>query len=64
VSPAKVPKQFQTAEQLGARFAIVFGDEWPSVAVKDLHSGEQKLVPHEQLLNNPEVMGALRNSAP
>jgi histidyl-tRNA synthetase len=49
---AKVPKQFQAAEQLGARFAIVFGDEWPNVAVKDLTSGEQKVIPHEQLVMN------------
>jgi histidyl-tRNA synthetase len=47
-----VPKQFQAAEQLGARYAVVFGDEWPEVAVKDLRSGEQKLVPHEQLVMN------------
>jgi histidyl-tRNA synthetase len=32
----KVAKQFRTAEQLGARVAILFGDEWPQVAVKDL----------------------------
>jgi histidyl-tRNA synthetase len=47
---AKVPKQFQAAEQLGARYAVVFGDEWPNVAVKDLTSGEQKVIPHEQLV--------------
>jgi len=51
-TPTKIPKQFQTAEQLGARYSIVFGDEWPQVAVKDLRSGEQKLVPHEQLVMN------------
>ncbi len=31
LAPAKVGKQFQTAEQLGARVAILFGDEWPQV---------------------------------
>jgi histidyl-tRNA synthetase len=50
LTPAKVPKQFQAAEQLKARFAIVFGDEWPNVAMKDLSSGQQKLIPHEELL--------------
>src|SRR5258708_36706840 len=50
MTPAKVPKQFQTAEQLGAQTAILFGDEWPSVAVKNLASGEQQLVPHEELV--------------
>ena len=55
LTPAKVPKQFQTAEQLGARFAIVFGDEWPNVAVKDLQSGEQKLVAKDELLSRLEL---------
>ncbi|HEY2140052.1 MAG TPA: histidine--tRNA ligase [Chthoniobacterales bacterium] len=49
LSSAKVGKQFQTAEQLGARVAILFGDEWPKVAVKNLATAEQELVPHEQL---------------
>ena len=35
LAPAKVGKQFQTAEQLGAKFAVLFGDEWPQVKVKD-----------------------------
>src|SRR4029077_5685127 len=30
----KVGKQFQTAEQLGARVAVLFGDEWPQVKIK------------------------------
>jgi histidyl-tRNA synthetase len=50
LTPTKVPKQFQTAEQLGARIAILFGDEWPSVAVKNLTTGEQQLVPNQELL--------------
>jgi len=45
----KVAKQFQTAEQLGARFAILFGDEWPQVAIKDLAHAEQELVAHGDL---------------
>lgn len=60
LTPQKVGKQFQIAEQLGAAFAIVFGDEWPQVAVKDLRSGEQKLIPHEQLLDDPALLTALR----
>ncbi|MFL6513752.1 MAG: histidine--tRNA ligase [Chthoniobacterales bacterium] len=52
LAPMKVGKQFQAAEQLGARCALVFGDEWPNVAVKDLRSGEQKLVGHEGLLSH------------
>jgi histidyl-tRNA synthetase len=45
-----IPKQFHTAENRGAGFAILFGDEWPQIAVKDLKSEEQVLVPREQLL--------------
>ena len=49
LAPAKVGKQFQTAEQLGARVAILFGDEWPQIKLKDLRSGEQSLVAREEL---------------
>lgn len=45
----KVGKQFQTAEQLGARMAVLFGDEWPQLKIKDLASGEQILIPHEEV---------------
>ena len=56
LSPVKVPKQFQTAEQLGARVAILFGDEWPQVAVKNLESGEQQLVAKDELLSRIESL--------
>jgi histidyl-tRNA synthetase len=46
---AKVGKQFQTAEQLGARVAILFGDEWPQVKIKDMLSGEQVLIAPESI---------------
>jgi histidyl-tRNA synthetase len=45
----KVGKQFQTAEQLGARVAVLFGDEWPQLKIKNMSTGEQQLVPHEDL---------------
>lgn len=54
LAPAKVPKQFQTAENLGARFAILFGDEWPDVTIKILTSGEQFSIPHQDLLAHLE----------
>ncbi|MGZ4966738.1 MAG: histidine--tRNA ligase, partial [Chthoniobacterales bacterium] len=41
--PAKVGKQFQTAENLGAKFAVLFGDEWPQVKVKNLGTREEQL---------------------
>jgi histidyl-tRNA synthetase len=50
LTPAKVGKQFQTAEQLGARVAILFGDEWPQVRVKILASREERLIGNEEML--------------
>ncbi len=53
-APAKVGKQFQSAEDLGASLALLYGDEWPQVAVKDLRSGEQKLVSKDDLVRSVE----------
>ena len=50
LSPAKVAKQFQTAEALGARVAILFGDEWPNVTAKNLATEEQVLVPRAEVM--------------
>lgn len=47
----KIPKQFQAAEHLGARVALIFGDEWPQIAMKDLRSGKQELVGQDELLS-------------
>lgn len=46
---AKVGKQFQTAEDLGATVALLYGDEWPQVKMKTLASREEKLIAHEEL---------------
>jgi histidyl-tRNA synthetase len=59
LAPAKVPRQFQTAEQLGARVAILFGEEWPQVAVKDLATGEQQLIAREDLLAHLQAQPSL-----
>jgi histidyl-tRNA synthetase len=45
----KVGKQFQTAEQLGARVAVLFGDEWPQVKVKNLATREELLIDNREL---------------
>jgi histidyl-tRNA synthetase len=45
----KVGKQFQIAEQRGARVAVLFGDEWPQVKVKTLASREELLVDNREL---------------
>ncbi|MDQ6625265.1 MAG: ATP phosphoribosyltransferase regulatory subunit, partial [Verrucomicrobiota bacterium] len=47
---AKVGKQFQNAEHLGARHAVLFGDEWPQVKVKNLATREEHLIAREELL--------------
>ncbi len=41
---AKVGKQFQLAEQLGARHAVLVGDEWPQVKLKKLSTREEQLI--------------------
>ena len=48
--PAKVARQFQAAEELGAQMALLYGDEWPQVKVKTLATREEKLIPHDQVL--------------
>jgi histidyl-tRNA synthetase len=55
----KVAKQFQTAEQLGARLAILFGDEWPQVKVKTLATREETLVANEGLLAHLQAQPSL-----
>jgi histidyl-tRNA synthetase len=51
-APTKVGKQFQTAEDLGATTALLYGDEWPQVKVKTLATREEKLIDHASLLDS------------
>ena len=50
LTAAKVGKQFQTAEQLGARLTVLIGDEWPQVKVKTLATREETLVAAGEVL--------------
>src|SRR6266478_3196984 len=50
----KVGKQFQTAEQLGAHVAVLFGDEWPQLKIKDMTTGEQQLVTKDNFVTRVE----------
>ena len=50
LAPAKVGKQFQIAEAMGVRIALLYGDEWPAVKVKVLASRHETLVPNDELL--------------
>jgi histidyl-tRNA synthetase len=47
--PTKVARQFQAAEEAGASFAVLYGDEWPQLKIKNMATGEQELVPQENL---------------
>jgi histidyl-tRNA synthetase len=49
LAPAKVGKQFQAAEQLGAGLAVLVGEEWPQVKVKNLAARSEELVPNTEL---------------
>jgi len=51
LTPTKVARQFQSAEDLGARVALLFGDEWPQVKIKNMGTGEQELVACDKLLD-------------
>jgi len=50
LTATKVARQFQAAEDLGARVALLYGDEWPQVKVKNMGTGEQEPVAHDGLL--------------
>ncbi len=50
LTAAKIGKQFQTAEQLGARIAVLVGDEWPQVKMKVLATREETLVAADAVL--------------
>jgi histidyl-tRNA synthetase len=47
---ARVGKQFQTAEAMGARITLLYGDEWPQVKIKQMTTGAQELIAAEALL--------------
>jgi histidyl-tRNA synthetase len=55
----KVGKQFQTAEQLGARVAVLFGDEWPQLKIKNMATAEQELVQDDHLLAHLQALPSL-----
>src|SRR4030095_9331235 len=50
----KVGKQFQTAEQLGARVAVLFGDEWPQIKIKNMVTAQQELLPKDDFISRVE----------
>src|SRR6266705_1152406 len=59
LTPAKVARQFQAAEDAGAALALLYGDEWPQVKVKNMATGEQQLVPQDRLLAHLQAQSSL-----
>jgi histidyl-tRNA synthetase len=59
LTPTKVARQFQAAEDLGARVALLYGDEWPQVKIKNMGTGEQELVAHDRLLAHLQAQSSL-----
>ena len=43
LAPAKVAKQFQAAEQSGARFAVVVGSEYPELVIRNLSDRSEQV---------------------
>jgi histidyl-tRNA synthetase len=54
LQPAKVGRQFQQAEAMGAKYAVVIGQEWPQVRVKLLSERTEKIMSKDDL---PGVLG-------
>ena len=52
LTPTKVARQFQAAEDAGASLALLYGDEWPQVKVKNLPTREESLIDHGGLLDS------------
>ena len=52
---AKVGRQFQQAEAVGARYAVVVGQEWPQVRVKILAERTEKTLLKDDL---PDLLGS------
>ena len=52
LTSTKVARQFQAAEDAGASLALLYGDEWPQVKVKNLPTREESLIDHGALLDS------------
>jgi histidyl-tRNA synthetase len=52
LTPTKVARQFQAAEDAGASLALLYGDEWPQVKAKNLPTREESLIDHRALLDS------------
>jgi histidyl-tRNA synthetase len=48
----KVGRQFQAAEDTSAVLALLYGDEWPQIKMKNLATREESLINHDTLLDS------------
>jgi histidyl-tRNA synthetase len=48
----KVGRQFQAAEDASAALALLYGDEWPQIKIKNLATREESLISHGALLES------------
>ena len=56
LTPTKVARQFQAAEEVGARIALLYGDEWPQVRIKNMATAQQELVSMHELPSHVELI--------
>jgi histidyl-tRNA synthetase len=54
LAPAKVGRQFQQAETVGAKYAVVIGQEWPQLRVKLLAERTEQIISRDDL---PALLG-------
>ena len=63
LSAAKVGKQFQAAEALGAQFAVVVGAEWPELKIKALDTRTEHSAAHAHLVSQLRALCVPQPSA-
>ena len=51
LSPAKIAKQFQAAEQSGATYAVVVGTEFPNLTLRHLADRSERVVALAELVS-------------
>jgi histidyl-tRNA synthetase len=59
LTPTKVARQFKAAEDARAALALLFGDEWPQVKIKDLATREEMLIAREGLFAHLQAQSSL-----
>ena len=50
---------YNLAEELSARVALLYGDEWPQVKIKNMATAEQELAPQDRLFAHLQAQVSL-----